>query len=618
MKIKYFFLSACLGTLSLSAQPNYNYSHLQMEKLNRGVIAIRENPSTVVVSWRYLSSDPTDEAFNVYRNGRKINKKPITDATFFKDTYQGNAPASYTVKPVKGNLSGIWQLPANAPSGYLNIPLQRPQDGVTPAGDSYSYSPNDASVGDVDGDGEYEIILEWDPSNSHDNAHDGYTGNVFIDAYKLNGKHLWRIDMGKNIRAGAHYTQFMVYDFDGDGKAEIIMRTSDGTVDGQGTIIGDSHADYRETGTLQGRILTGKEYLTVFNGLTGAAMKSIDYIPPRGNPMDWGDAKANRSDRFLAGVAYLDGRHPSVIMCRGYYTRSVLAAFDWNGKELKNRWVFDSNTPGNERYAGQGDHSLRIGDLDGDGCDEIVYGAMVVDNDGKGLYSTGLGHGDALHLTQFDPDSPKLQVWSCHEDKKDGSVFRDAQTGKIIFQIPDKTDVGRCMAADIDPTNKGVEMWSLESHGIRSIEGSITAPIPKGLSYNFGIWWDGDLLRELLDKNRITKYNWTNNSIEQVVEFKGCTSNNGTKAVPCLSGDIIGDWREEVLLRTEDNTALHLYVSPIETSYRFHTFMEEPIYRLGVAIQNVAYNQPPQPGFYFGPDLVAGKTFRGTKIIKNK
>lgn len=610
MKTRTFFLSACLGVISLSAQPNYDYRKLQMEQLNRGVIAIRENPSTVVISWRYLSSDPANEAFNIYRNGKKVNQKPVTHATFFKDNYTGSESVNYTVRPVKGRQAGSWTLPQNAPEGYLNIPLQRPSDGVTPAGQTYSYSPNDASIGDVDGDGEYEIILKWEPSNAHDNSHDGYTGNVFMDCYKLSGKRLWRIDLGRNIRAGAHYTQFMVYDLDNDGKAEVVMRTSDGTIDGTGKTIGKADADYRNN---VGRILTGNEYLTVFNGMTGEAVKSIDYIPPRGNPMDWGDVRANRSDRFLACVAYLDGRHPSVVMCRGYYTRTVLAAFDWDGKELTNRWVFDSNTPGNEKYTGQGDHSLRVGDLDGDGCDEIVYGAMVVDNDGKGLYSTGLGHGDALHLTQFDPDSPRLQVWSCHENKKDGSVFRDALTGKIIFQIPDKTDVGRCMAADIDPTHKGVEMWSLASHGIRTIDGSIAAPIPEGLSYNFGIWWDGDLLRELLDRNEITKYNWKNNSIDRLMTFTGCTSDNGTKAVPCLSGDIIGDWREEVLLRTEDNSALHLYVSPMATSYRFHTFMEDPIYRLSVATENVGYNQPPQPGFYFGPDL-RGRFFRGTEI----
>ena len=420
----------------------------------------------------------------------------------------------------------------------------------------------------------------------------------------------------------------MVYDFDGDGRAEIIMKTSDGTIDGQGNIIGDASADYREPGDPtqptggdfakedprgkprqgdplrnQGRILTGNEYLTVFNGLTGAAMKTIDYIPERGQLEDWGDNRANRSDRFLAAVAYLDGVHPSTVMCRGYYTRAVLAAFDWNGKELKQRWVFDSNTPGNEAYAGQGNHNLRVGDVDGDGCDEIIYGSCAIDNNGKGLYSTGMGHGDAIHLTKFSPTMKGLQVWDCHENKRDGSSFRDAATGKILFQVKSGTDVGRCMAADIDPTNPGVEMWSWESKGLRNIKGEVINPDIESFSTNMAVWWDGDLLRELLDKNVVSKYDWKAGVCKPLATFTGAASNSGTKATPCLQGDIIGDWREEVLLRTEDNTALRLYVSPIVTDYRFHTFLEDPVYRISIATQNVAYNQPTQPGFYFGPDL---------------
>ena len=454
-------LAACsLGVFS-SAQTNYDFSKLQREKLGRGVVAVRENTQKVAVSWRYLSSDPMETAFNVYRNGKKIAQVPAGTGTFYTDNYSGNQKVVYTVKAVVNGIEtsyeGSYTLPGNAPSGYIDIPLDKPTDGVTPAGEKYSYSPNDASIGDVDGDGNYEIILKWDPSNAHDNAHDGYTGNVYFDCYRLTGEKLWRIDMGKNIRAGAHYTQFMVYDLDGDGKAEIVMKTSDGTIDGKGKVIGDATADYREPGDPnqpkggdfspndprskgkptdplrnQGRILTGNEYLTVFNGLTGEAMQTIDYIPLRGDLKGWGDERANRSDRFLACVAYLDGVHPSVVMCRGYYTRTVLAAFDWNGKELKNRWVFDSNNPGCEKYAGQGNHNLRVGDVDQDGCDEIVYGSCTFDHDGKGLYSTGMGHGDAMHLTQFDPASASLQVWACHENRKDGSSFRDAKTGKVF------------------------------------------------------------------------------------------------------------------------------------------------------------------------------------------
>ena len=595
------------------AQPNYDFTKLKREHLGRGVIAIRENPSTIAISWRYLSSDPMDESFDIYRNGEKVNRHPVKHATFFQDIYKGTESVLYTVKAIKGGTESSYQLPADAPAGYLNIPLNRPEGGTTPAGQSYSYTPNDASIGDVDGDGEYEIILKWEPSNAHDNSHFGYTGEVYIDCYKLNGKHLWRINLGKNIRAGAHYTQFMVYDLDGDGKAEIVMKTADGTVDGTGKVIGDANADYRNK---DGYILKGPEFLTVFNGLTGAAMTTVDYTPARGNVADWGDIYGNRCDRFLACVAYLDGVHPSVVMCRGYYTRTVLAAYDWNGKELKERWVFDSNNPGCEDYAGQGNHNLRVGDVDGDGCDEIIYGSCAIDHDGKGLYSTKMGHGDAIHMTQFDPSRKGLQVWDCHENKRDGSTFRDAATGEILFQIKDKTDVGRCMAADIDPTQPGVEMWSLASGGIRNVKGEvIKKDRVRGLSCNMAVWWDGDLLRELLDKNIVSKYNWEKGICERIAIFEGTLSNNGTKATPCLQGDIVGDWREEVLLRTADNTALRLYVSTIPTDYRFHTFLEDPVYRISIATQNVAYNQPTQPGFYFGPEL-RGTVFRGCKIPK--
>ena len=297
-------------------------------------------------------------------------------------------------------------------------------------------------------------------------------------------------------------------------------------------------------------------------------------------------------------------------MCRGYYTRTVLAAFDWDGKNLKQHWVFDSNNPGCEDYAGQGNHNLRVGDVDGDGCDEIMYGSCAIDHDGKGLYSTRMGHGDAMHLTQFAPGLKGLQVWDCHENKKDGSTFRNAATGEVLFQVKSSIDVGRCMAADVDPRNPGVEMWSSDSKGVRNIKGEVIRSDLKSFSVNMAVWWDGDLLRELLDKNRITKYDWEDDVCRPLMIFDGTDSNNGTKSNPCLQGDIIGDWREEVLLRTEDNSALRLYVSRIPTEYRFHTFLEDPVYRISIATQNVAYNQPTQPGFYFGPDLKEG-IFRG-------
>ena len=631
-----------------SGQPNYDFNRLQREQLNRGVVAFR-NEGKVIVSWRTLTSDKTGEPFDIYRNGTRLNKEPLTKGgTMFIDEQPALGDATYEIRG--GGKNGTYTLKANAPEGYLPVKLQKPADGQTPDGETYRYSANDASVADVDGDGQYEIILKWDPSNAHDNAHDGFTGNTLFDCYRLDGTLLWRIDMGINIRSGAHYVPFIVYDLDGDGRAELIVRTADGTRDSKGKVIGDAKADYRHRPAadaqnptperewqkynrkgrpMTGRILKGPEYITVFNGLTGEAMDSKPYIPERGDLMGWGDDYANRSDRMLAAVGYLDGIHASAIFCRGYYTRTVLAAWDWDGRELKQHWVFDTNTPEWASYAGQGNHNLRVADVDGDGCDEITYGSMAVDHDGRGLYNTGMGHGDAIHLMAFDPSSKELQVWDCHENKKDGSDFRNARTGEVIFQIPSKSDVGRAMAADIDPTNPGLEMWSTDSHGIRSMKGEVlfTASDPddpqhqqhlklgdRYLSVNFGIWWDGDLLRELLDHETVSKYNWTKHSIEDVTKFEGIVFNNGTKSNPCIAADILGDWREEVVVRTPDSEELRIFVSPIPTDYRINCLMEDIPYRLSTAAQNVGYNQPSEPGFYLGPDKTVNPFLKNLPI----
>ena len=646
MTKKLFLLSFLFAILPLSfmqAQPRYDMQHINREQLDRGVVAIRQGKQ-VVVSWRTLTSDAVGQAFDVYRNGQKLNSQPLCQGgTFYIDEAPLAGGATYEVRG--GGKNGSYQLRADAPEGYLSVKLQKPADGITPDGRTFSYTANDASVGDVDGDGQYEIVLKWDPTNAHDNAHDGYTGPTLLDCYRLDGTLLWRIDLGINIRSGAHYTPYIFYDLDGDGRAELMVRTSDGTLDGIGHVIGDAKADYRhglpavaenpkperEWGKynkqgrpMTGRILTGNEYITVFDGLTGKALDTKPYVPARGNLSDWGDNYANRSDRMLAGVGYLDGKHASAIFCRGYYTRTVLAAWDWNGKELKQHWVFDTNNEGVGKdgkplrsYAGQGNHNLRVADVDGDGCDEIIYGSMAVDHDGSGLYNTGMGHGDALHLMVFDPKSDELQIWDCHENRKDGSDFRNARTGEVIFQIPSTKDVGRCMAADIDPTNPGLEMWSTDSHGIRNMKGEViyTAEDPddpqhkqhlklggRHLSVNFGIWWDGDLLRELLDHETVSKYDWQNHTIKDVTKFEGVVFNNGTKSNPCLSADILGDWREEVIARTPDSSELRIFVSTIPTQYRINCLMEDIPYRLSTAAQNVGYNQPSEPGFYLGSD----------------
>ena len=612
-KLYYYLLatiSCLLTTTEVSAQTNYNYSTLQREQLNRGVVAVKTPDGKVAISWRTLMSDSKGEAFDVYRNGVKLNREPLTTGgTFFVDEHPLQGDATYEVKSKTSD--GRCKVTDNI--GYLTIPLQKPEG---------RYSANDASVGDVDGDGQYEIFLKWEPWNAHDNAHDGYTDPVFIDCYRLDGTRLWRINLGRNIRAGAHYTQFMVYDFDGDGRAEMMCKTGDGTRDGEGRVIGDSVADYRAS---NGRILTGPEYLSVFDGLTGRMLDTKSYIPERGNLQGWGDSKANRSDRFLAAVGYLGNKKKnergemrdvaSAIFCRGYYTRTVIAAWDWDGKELKTRWTFDTNEPQWASYAGQGNHNLRVADVDGDGLDEITYGSMAVDHDGRGLYNTGFGHGDAMHLVA-DPTTNRLYIWDCHENRRDGSELRDARTGEVVFQIKSADDVGRCMAADIDPTSYGCEMWSTDSHGIRTMTGKVLssakdADDPQHNNYlmmngrwlpvNFAIWWDGDLLRELLDRATVTKYDWESHMLTDVQRFEG-EFNNGTKSNPCLSADLLGDWREEVLMRNRESTELRLYVTTIPTQYRINCLMEDIPYRLSVATQNVAYNQPPEAGYYIGPD----------------
>ncbi|MEC0227177.1 rhamnogalacturonan lyase family protein [Paenibacillus alba] len=588
----------------------------QMEYLDRSLVAVKTDRG-VYVGWRLLGTDPASISFNLYRDGQKINAQPITGSTNYEDA-EGTVTSNYEVRAVNDGVeeaaNGSVQ-PWNQP--YFDIPIQKPADGVTPAGEVYTYSANDASVGDLDGDGKYEIILKWNPSNAHDNSQAGYTGNVYMDAYKMDGTRLWRIDLGKNIRAGAHYTQFMVYDLDGDGKAEVAFKTADGTIDGTGTVIGDANADYRNA---TGYILSGPEFLTVFNGLTGKAMVTTSYEPPRGNVADWGDSYGNRVDRFNAAIAYLDGERPSLVMARGYYTRTVLVAYNYRDGQLSKLWTFDSGEPGNSAYAGQGNHGISVADVDNDGKDEIIYGAMALDDDGTGLYSTGLGHGDAMHLGDLDPDRPGMEVWAVHEHypNPSGLEFRDAATGELIWGVATNYDVGRGMSGDIDPRYKGEETWAVGSSewntttgGIYTAKGvKISDTIPGA---NFGIWWDGDLLREILDHDyndaiaagvgKIDKWDYMNNKPVNIMKAQGTYSNNTTKGTPNLQADLFGDWREEAMWRTEDSSALRIYTTTDKTDYRIYTLMHDPEYRLSVAWQNISYNQPPHPSFYLGDGM---------------
>ena len=611
----------------------------QMEKLGRGVVAVQFEQGKVFVGWRLLGTDPANVAFNLYRttpNAKpvKVNSQPIREATSFIDEHADLSKSnSYHVRPVLNGREqppgAVFTLAPNSPvRQYLGLPLQTPE----------GYSPNDASVGDLDGDGEYELVVHQ-VGRGRDNSQAGITTEPILEAYKLDGRMLWRINLGKNIREGAHYTQFMVYDLDGDGRAEVACKTADGTVDGTGKVIGDPKADYRqpegsvitfknvrsgneEKRNVSGYVLSGPEYLTVFDGLTGAALATTDFVPPR-HPASlkpsgdevaaiWGDGSGNRVDRFLACVAYLDGARPSLIMTRGYYTRSVLTAWNWRAGKLTRVWTFDSDSsPENRNYRGQGNHNLSVADVDADGRDEIVYGAAVIDDDGKGLYSTGLGHGDALHVSDLDPDRPGLEVFDIQERFDDaGASFRDARTGEIIWKKAsiqagsDGEGPGRGLALDIDPRHRGYESWVRGAGvvGLWNAKGEkISDKTPS--SCNFGVWWDGDLLNELLDRNTISKWNAADSSETVLLRADGCSSNNGTKATPALSADILGDWREEVVWRTTDNKELRIYTTVIPTKYRFYTLMHDPQYRLSIAWQNVAYNQPPHVGFYLGEGM---------------
>jgi rhamnogalacturonan endolyase len=580
----------------------------QMEHLGRGLVAV-QTADGVFLSWRLLGNEPKEILFNVYRNDLLLNEQPLAGATNYLDK-AGAVDHQYFVRAVL-NGAEIGESLSVQPwaNSYKIIQLNRPENPVNRVENRFDYLPNDCSVGDLDGDGEYEIIVKWN-ARARDNSHNGKTDNVILDAYKLNGTQLWRIDLGRNIRAGAHYTQFMVYDLDGDGIAEIACKTAPGTIDGQGkaVILGndDPQADYRNE---QGHILDGPEYLTVFNGTTGAEITTIPYNPPRGEDLKriWGDNKGNRSDRYLACIAYLDGEHPSLVMCRGYYTRAVLVAYDFIDGQLKERWIYDSGSEPDAQHTarGQGNHSLAVGDVDGDGFDEIIYGAAAIDHDGTLLYTTGLGHGDAHHLSDLDPDRLGLEFFDVHETKPSpaGVELRDAGTGELLFGRPTHIDVGRGLAADIDPHHRGFEFWSVASDSVYNIKGEVIST--KRPSINFRIYWDGDLQDELLDGTRITK--WNGDGTDLLVNFRdvGAAAINGSKSNPNLSADLFGDWREEVIFyNREDPSQLMLFTTTIPTAYRLVTLMHDPVYRLSVAWQNVAYNQPPHLSYYTGNQLI--------------
>ena len=639
----------------------------QMEKLDRGAVLIkRPGTSTTAyfLSWRMLGSDDENTTFTLLRSGQKYaNGKVYTNTTGVNVTC--NSGQYFQIVTLK-NGEPVETSDPIYPWGksLLEIPLEKP------VGSNCTYSANDCSVGDVDGDGQYEIILKWDPSNSQDNSNNGVTGNVFIDCYKLNGTRLWRIDLGVNIRAGAHYTQFMVYDFDKDGKAEMICKTAPGSKDGAGNYVNlaatldaiknaDNSKSWRNSSS--GRINGGQEYLTVFNGETGSAIHTIAYYPNRNakaelseaaGTFNWDDRSGksdkgdygNRGERHLAAVAYLDGadKNPSVIMCRGYYTYAYLWAVDFDGTQLKHRWlhrsdsktqysVVDANMVESEKITapqstakrgsytmyGNGNHNISVADVDGDGKDEILWGSAACDDDGKLLYAVGYGHGDAIHLGDLDPDRPGLELFDIHEDEQPQSWdIHDAATGALLQKGGQSgIDNGRGCAADIVADTRGYEFWS--AYGGYNSEARVQLPFNAVTgeqagsvqpSMNFRIYWDADVQDELLDGIAIYKYPNMSTTLRVGITAISGQSNNGTKSTPCLSADIFGDWREELIVRNTDDDALLIYSTIEPSTYRVPTLMHDHVYRMGICWQNVAYNQPPHLGYYL-PDYV--ESFQG-------
>lgn len=580
-------------------------SNVMLEYLDRGISAVNTGKG-MLVSWRYLANDDDNAVYKLYRDNTLIFTSEAGKATCYLDS-QGSGSSKYRVDTLSsdGTLksSEVCRLASN--NTYFDIPM------TPPTGSGCTYSPNDMSVGDIDGDGQYELFVKWDPSNSQDNSKGGKTGNVFIDCVRLDGTRVWRIDLGVNIRAGAHYTQFYVADFDLDGKAEMTCKTADGTKDGTGKVIGDGSKDYRNG---DGYVLDGPEYYTLFDGATGAALDTVDYEPARGTVSSWGDKYGNRVDRFWGSVAYVDGVHPCVITGRGYYTRMTATCYGVENKKLVKKWAFDTGNNSSAAGYGDGNHNSMPADVDGDGKQEIITGATCIDDNGKVLWCTNLGHGDAMHLSDFEPDRAGLELFVCHEEQSSGwgvSII-EAATGKTIYHENGTKDTGRCGAANVTAANPGSEYWGPYTNGTINVKGGQVSST-KG-AQNFFIYWDGDLEREYLDGGNaapatISKMN-ASGKIDSLLTTTGFITNNSTKGNPCLSADIFGDWREELIVRASDNKSVRIYCTPYETDYRITTLMHDAHYRMQVSSQNTAYNQPPHTSFFLGTgyDLPARPT----------
>ncbi len=576
-----------------------------MEYLDRGLVALGIK-NGVYLSWRMVGSDNPDIGFNLYKNGTKLNTSPITSSTNYVDP-GGLVSDLYKVEAISssGNQTSpevtVWPYAPSIDPGRPNLArLEIP----IPAAPGPDYFAGDMSVGDLDGDGQYELIFEWEPISNPDNA--------YLEAIDLKGNSLWRISCGPNTTYNG--IAFMVYDLNGDGKSEVACVTAPGTKDGLGNYLSTGPAatddDAMIIPRISGHLMEDPSYVTVFNGQTGAEMTTVNYPIPIGPREDheatWEDNYGKRAQSIKSAVLYDKDKGPLVVFCRGIYSRIAMGAYTWDGNNLKQEWEFDSNKlpePYYSLYRGEGNHGVTVADVDGDGSDELMYGACAIDNDGKGLYATGRGHGDAHALGDLDPDRPGMEYFQPHENSTYGVSFRDAATGEIIWEILSPADVGRAWAADITADNPGFEISVVGDYidNGKTDQSSVFDVKGNPLTYNYNayyqpVYFDGDIQRELRNNTGIDDVN--NGGRLLTAWYYGASSIHSTKQDANLVADILGDWREEVIFVKSDNSAFVLFSSWIPTEHKVYTLMHDPAYRMQVATQNIGYNQPANLSYY--------------------
>ncbi len=585
------------------------------DKLDRGLVAVKTTKG-VYCSWRIQADEYYDVKYNLYRDGTRVNAEPL-DVSNFTDA-SGSESSQYTVKAV---LNGVEQQASKAAtvfkSNYKEIKIKH--DASLKA----TYEPNDACCADVDGDGEVEILMKFNNKEEGEQLYpkNGPTINgvatkeySMLACLKQDGTVLWWVNCGPNMGDFQNNEQNIVgYDWDMDGKAEVVMRLEEGSTvhmaDGTTYTIGangkngSSWTNYREpkaSGSVEWFTHYGKEFLWYCEGATGKPYQCIEFPLKRLEDGEtdlkaaWGDGYGHRSSKYFFGAPYLDGKHPSIFLGRGIYTRHKFIAYDVDPKthDLKVRWKWTNNQPGSPWY-GQGYHNYIVADVDWDGRDEIVWGSMVIDDNGMGLSTTGLGHGDAQHIGDFNPYIHGQEMFACNEDNPSNN-YRDATTSKIYYRKTDTNDDGRCLAGNFYNDFPGAVGHSAHDTPISTVTNDHVSTNTNGLSMNFRIYWDGDLLEECFNNTEVTKP-----GVGTIATFLGAYSNNSTKATPCYQGDIFGDWREEVIERTADNN-IRIYTTNEPTKWRNYSLWYDHQYRNGMVWQPCGYNQPPHVSYFLG------------------